>query len=96
MRDDVLDNIIEKMASDPDFMKQLESKPGKALFEAGMSWEEVAEVKNSAANPETETLGERSSAGFTAVGALWNKLTGECGCQSSWVTSGKALVPFCT
>ena len=95
MREDILNNIVEKMATDPDFLKNLEAKPGKALVEAGLTWEEVAEIKKTADGPQTEALGERSSAAFTAVGELWFKMTGQCGCQSSWISSGKAIVPFC-
>jgi hypothetical protein len=96
MREEVLNNVIERMSNDPEFMKQLETKPGKALFDAGLTWDEVAEIKKSAENPQAETLGERSSAGFTTIGKIWYELTGQCGCQSSWITSGKAIVPFCT
>lgn len=99
MREDILNNIVEKMATDPDFLKNLEAKPGKALVDAGLTWEEVAEIKKTAEGPQTEALGERSSAGFTAVGELWFKMTGQCGCQSSWISSApgaRATVPFCT
>ncbi len=99
MRDEVLANVIEKMATDSDFRKQVEEKPGKTLFDAGLTWEEVAELKQTGQVPDVEALGERASAAFTPAGELWYKITGgKCGCQSSWITGSStgALVPFCT
>jgi len=98
MREDVLNEIIEKMSTDPDFMNKLQTKPGKALFEAGLSWEEVAEIKKAAVEgPQTEALGERSSAGgLTVIGKLWVSATGSCGCLSSWTGLNTSIVPFCT
>ncbi|GAB4579339.1 MAG: hypothetical protein Fur0022_20770 [Anaerolineales bacterium] len=98
MREDILENIVERMSTDEDFLQKLESKPGKALVEAGLTWEEVAEIKQATtAAPSAEALSERSSAGFTAIGKLWYQLTGNCGCQSSWVPGAStAYVPFCT
>ncbi len=97
MRDEILENIVERMSTDADFLQQLESKPGKALVEAGLTWEEIAEFKQAAEAPTAEALGERSSAAFTAIGKLWYDITGQCGCESNWITgSGKANVPFCT
>jgi hypothetical protein len=98
MRDEVLANIIEKMATDADFRKQVEDKPGKALVEAGLTWDEVGELKNSGQMPDVEALGERASAAFTPVGELWYKISGgRCGCTSSWITGSStgAIIAFC-
>lgn len=99
MRQEVLASILERMAIDSDFRQQVETRPGKTLVDAGLTWEEFKELQEqqAASGPQAEALGERSSAAFTAAGSLWNKLTGNCGCTANWIrgTDTGAYVPFC-
>lgn len=84
MREEVLQAVIDRAASDSEFEQLLRTKPGKALSSMGVTQDEWDALHNIEEAPEADALGDRSSATvkMNVVGFIATQMLGlDCGCN---------------
>ena len=83
--EDVLEQIMDRMAIDDDFRSLLATKPYKALGDLGVERDQVMAIRDATlAGSETMALGDRASAAQTTWGKLMGTISGNtwCGCTN--------------
>ncbi len=94
IRQETLEQIMDRMAVDDDFRNLLATRPYKALSELGIDADEIEEIR-AASTGDLVALGDRASAGFTTWGKLmYGVSNGEwCGCTNK---DGARIAAYCT